>query len=140
MMRTLLRLLKNNMPPATCSDALLTDAHFAVVLTLLTPYVARALVSLLAPSVYTLPRIFQVVHELLGTPEGCELYLLAPEVLGCSVDETIKFSEVQAVGQLLQKTVIGVVTGGMVLMAPEREWRWTVQAGDRVATIALSWD
>jgi len=82
----------------------------------------------------------QVVHELLGTPEGCELYLLPPAALGCAPGEVLRFAELQAVGRLMQRTVIGVVAGGRVVLAPGREWRWAVQEGDSVAALALSWD
>jgi hypothetical protein len=81
-----------------------------------------------------------VVHELLGTPEGCELYLLSPSIFGCSSGEVVRFAELQAVGRLVNKTVIGVVAAGRVVLAPGREWRWGVQEGDRVAVLALSWE
>jgi hypothetical protein len=84
--------------------------------------------------------LLQIVHELLGTPEGCELYLLPPVALGCSEGETLRFAELQAVGRLIDKTVIGVVSGGRVVLAPGREWRWSVQEADKVAVLAVSWE
>jgi hypothetical protein len=80
------------------------------------------------------------VHELLGTPEGCELYLLLPAAFGCSEGETVRFAELQAVGRLINKTVIGVVAGGRVVLAPGRDWRWPVQEADKVAALATSWE
>lgn len=82
----------------------------------------------------------QVIHELLGTSEGCELYLLPPGAFGCSGGEVLRFAELQAVGHLVNKTVIGVVAGGRVILAPGREWRWQVQDSDKVAVLALSWE
>jgi hypothetical protein len=82
----------------------------------------------------------QVVAELLGTAEGCELYLLPPQACGCRTGEVLCFGELQAVGRLLGKTVIGVVAGGRVLLAPGRGWQWCVGEGDRVAVLALSWE
>lgn len=52
----------------------------------------------------------------------------------------MRFAELQAVGRLVNKTVIGVVAAGRVVLAPGREWRWCVQDGDRVAVLALSWE
>jgi hypothetical protein len=80
------------------------------------------------------------VYELLGTPEGCELYLLPPSLFGCSSGEVLRFAELQAVGRLVNKSVIGVVARGRVVLAPGREWRWHVGPGDRVAALALSWE
>lgn len=85
--------------------------------------------------------LLQVAHQLLATPEGCELYLLPPDSFGCPVGETVRFAELQAAGRLLQQTVIGVVAvGGRLVLAPGREWRWCVQEEDRVAVLALSWE
>lgn len=43
------------------------------------------------------------------------------------------------VGRLLQKTVLGLVAGGRVVLAPGSEWQWHVAGGDKVAAIAESW-
>jgi len=45
----------------------------------------------------------QVVHEMLVTSDGCELYLLAPAAFGFSVGEQLAFAEVQEVGRLLHE-------------------------------------
>jgi hypothetical protein len=82
----------------------------------------------------------QVVHELIGTAEGCELYLLPPLSCGCRAGDVLCFGELQAAGRLLGKTVIGLVAGGRVVLAPARDWQWCVGEGDRVAVIALSWE
>lgn len=81
----------------------------------------------------------QVVHEMLVTSEGCELYLLTPAAFGFAVGEQLAFAEVQEVGRLLRRTAIGVVSDGRIELVPDNTWRWTVKDNDRVAAIADSW-
>jgi hypothetical protein len=81
----------------------------------------------------------QVVHEMLVTSEGCELYLLTPASFGFNVGEQLAFAEVQEVGRLLRRTAIGVVSDGHIELVPDNAWRWTVQSNDRIAAIADSW-
>ena len=76
---------------------------------------------------------------MLGSSEGCELYLLGPSAFGFSPGESLSFVEVQEVGRLLKKTALGVISGGKVVLAPDSKWRWQVEAGDRIAVIAESW-
>lgn len=68
------------------------------------------------------------------------MYLLPPAAFGCCEGETVRFAELQAVGRLINKTVIGVVAGGRMVLAPGREWRWCVQEADKVAALAVSWE
>jgi hypothetical protein len=81
----------------------------------------------------------QVVNHLLCTSDGCELYLLKPSAFGLRPGETLAFPEVQEVGRMLKKTVLGVVADGQVNLVPPSSWRWAVQETDRIAVIAESW-
>jgi 20S proteasome alpha/beta subunit len=80
-----------------------------------------------------------VVHEMLGSSEGCELYLMNPRGFGFSPGEELGAAEVREVGRLLRKTVIGVVTKGDVVLVADRQWRWTVADHDKIIAIADSW-
>lgn len=83
--------------------------------------------------------VSQVVHEMLVTSEGCELYLLGPKAFGFTPGEELAFAEVQEVGRLLRRTCIGVVSDGVIELVPDNTWRWKVQENDRIAAIADSW-
>lgn len=83
--------------------------------------------------------LLQVILELLGSSEGCELYLLNPSSCGFSKGDVIRFAEVQEAGRLLSRSVIGVITAGQVVLVPGGEWEWVVGEGDKVAAIAVSW-
>jgi len=76
---------------------------------------------------------------MLGSSEGCELYLMNPRGLGFSPGEELGAAEVREVGRLLRKTVIGVVTKGDVVLVADRQWRWTVADHDKIIAIADSW-
>jgi N-dimethylarginine dimethylaminohydrolase len=39
----------------------------------------------------------------------------------------------------MSKTVLGVMTGQQVVLAPFRKWRWRVGEQDKVAVIAENW-
>jgi hypothetical protein len=85
------------------------------------------------------PLYASFVREVLGSAEGCELYMLAPSLFGFMMNEAVKFAEVQEVGRLLRKTVLGVVAAGRVVLAPGGDWRWCVGEGDKVVALASSW-
>jgi hypothetical protein len=85
------------------------------------------------------PLYASFVKEVLGSAEGCELYMLPPSLFGLLTNEIVSFAEVQAVGLLLRKSVLGVVAGGRVVLAPGREWNWKVGEQDKVAVLAASW-
>lgn len=85
------------------------------------------------------PLYAQFVYEVLGSSEGSELYMLDPRLFGFMAGEVVRFAEAQEVGRLLKKTVIGVVTGGAVMLAPGEGWMWRVGDQDKVATLATTW-
>jgi hypothetical protein len=65
--------------------------------------------------------------------------MLAPSLLGFMANEAVKFAEVQEVGRLLRKTVLGVVAAGRVVLAPGGDWKWCVGESDKVVALASSW-
>lgn len=83
--------------------------------------------------------MLQVILELLGNSEGCELYLLDPASCGFMPGEVIRFAEVKEAGRLMSRTVVGVMTRGHVVLVPGGDWQWVVEKGDKVAAIAVSW-
>eukprot|EP00775_Hariotina_reticulata_P001867 gene1867-2204_t len=85
------------------------------------------------------PLYGKVVQELLGQAAGCELYLVPPSHCGFRAGELLQFAEVQEVGRLMGKTVVGVVAQQQIVLAPCRKWRWRVADQDRVAVIAEDW-
>jgi hypothetical protein len=79
---------------------------------------------------------------MLVSSEGCELYLLPPAAFGFTPGEDISFAEVQEVGRMMRRTPVGVtnvLSGGSMTLVPDPQYRWRVQASDRVAVIAVSW-
>lgn len=81
----------------------------------------------------------QVAYQLLGTGDGCELYLVAPTTFGFRPGDLLPFAEVQGSGRRLGKTVIGILAGGAPVLAPGEEWAWHVGEGDKVVVIAEDW-
>jgi hypothetical protein len=82
--------------------------------------------------------VLQVVEELLGKPEGNELYLLPPEQLGLAPGQPLRCADVAEGARLQRCTALGLVYAGgdLLCLAPAADSAVLLMAGDKVVVLA----